>query len=38
MAASALPFAFAGILRHGSRSSLPYTGARPVGQVAREGR
>jgi hypothetical protein len=38
MAASALPFAFAGILRHGSRSSLLCTGARPAAQFAREGR
>ncbi len=38
MAASALPFAFAGVLRHGSRSSLLCTGARPAAQVAREGR
>jgi hypothetical protein len=38
MAASALPFAFAGVLRHGSRSSLLCTGARPAAQFAREGR
>jgi hypothetical protein len=38
MAASALPFAFAGILWHGSRSSLLCTGARLAGQFALEGR
>lgn len=38
MAASALPFAFAGVLRRGSPSSLLCSGARLAEQFALEGR